>query len=101
VGQERKVNQGVEASQDPEENQIGKASQERQENQINQAQHSAKRSKTMKKTINTFLTITICAGLLIAGAETENLTTQMLASIGGVMLFAAGCLGICKLNREE
>jgi len=55
----------------------------------------------MKPIINTFLVFTICAGLLIAGAETENLTTQMLASIGGVMLFAAGCLGICRVNKEE
>jgi hypothetical protein len=55
----------------------------------------------MKSIINTFLAITICSGLLIAGAETENLTTQLFASIGGVMLFAAGCFAFCKLNREE
>jgi hypothetical protein len=55
----------------------------------------------MKKTINTFLVFTICSGLLIAGSETENLTTQLFVSGGGVMMFAAGCLGICKLNREE
>jgi hypothetical protein len=61
----------------------------------------AKRSHHMKSIINTFLAITICAGLLLAGSEADNLATQMLASIGGVMLFAAGCLGICKLNREE
>jgi hypothetical protein len=54
----------------------------------------------MKHIINTFLTITICAGLLLAGAETENLTTQMFASGGGVMLFAAGCLAFCQFNRE-
>jgi hypothetical protein len=47
----------------------------------------------MKKTINTFLAITICAGLILAGSETENLTAQMFASIGGVMLFAAGVWG--------
>jgi hypothetical protein len=54
----------------------------------------------MKSIINTFLAITICAGLLLAGSEADNLATQMFASVGGVMLFVAGCLGICKLNRE-
>jgi len=55
----------------------------------------------MKSIINTFLAITICAGLLLAGAETGNLTTQMFASGGGVMLFAAGGLGICRVRSTQ
>jgi hypothetical protein len=72
VGQERKVNQGVEASQGAEENHVGKASHDDEENHIHQAQHSAKGRKHMKPIINTFLAITICAGLLIAGAGTSK-----------------------------
>ena len=48
----------------------------------------------MKTVINTILTIVICSGLLIAGAETNNLATQLFASVGGVMLFCAGCLDL-------
>ena len=54
----------------------------------------------MKHIINTILTITICSGLLIAGAETNNLATQVFASTGGVLLFGAGCLGVCLINKE-
>ena len=54
----------------------------------------------MKHIINTILTITICSGLLIAGAEADNITTQFFASVGGVMLFCAGCLGVCLINKE-
>jgi 4-hydroxybenzoate polyprenyltransferase len=54
----------------------------------------------MKHVVNTVLAITICSGLLIAGAETENLTTQLFASGGGVMLFAVGCLLNDQLEEQ-
>jgi hypothetical protein len=68
---------------------------------MNQAQHSAKGVNHMKSIINTFLAFTICAGLILAGAETGNLTTQMFASGGGVMLFVAGAIGLCIVHGEE
>jgi hypothetical protein len=54
----------------------------------------------MKHIVNITCGTAAIAGLILAGAECQNLAVQVFTGIGGAMLFAAGCFGICHFNRE-
>lgn len=57
--------------------------------------------KTIKLTIATLITI---SGLMLAGAETEPFSKQVICSTAGVILFAIGGLLVavtCKKNNNS
>ena len=54
----------------------------------------------MKYLTNAITGLAICAGLVLTGAEANNLIHQVFASVGGVLLFTIGCLGFCYINKE-
>ena len=54
----------------------------------------------MKRIEATLAGMIAVSGLVLAGAETQNLTIQLLTCLAGVCLFAGGMYWISKIFKE-